>query len=237
MAGALHQYLADMVVKMGYGVADLMYYHFLISRLGLDYGPLPFNADADVLAIAKYVKDYKIVLVYVEHGSSTHHSSVEGPIVVESAYDPFDDLDEILYDYENTVKQINRDEITRKKMVFCVGNSSTIDDMLDLQMLFDTEGVGPIGKLREVEVDVDNESEEESDTEGNYTSSSDLEDSDYDPKHDEVFNDDDYIVEHFYVSMNNFNLTANPKHNLSICGVEVQEDDQMSLIMTYLAVN
>ncbi|GKA62660.1 hypothetical protein Tco_0762179 [Tanacetum coccineum] len=62
--------LKDMVVKLGYGLADLMYYHFLIPRLGLDYGLHTLNVDADVLEMAKYVKDYKIILVYVEHGSS-----------------------------------------------------------------------------------------------------------------------------------------------------------------------
>nr|GEW15226.1 hypothetical protein [Tanacetum cinerariifolium] len=228
--------LKDMVVKLGYGVPDLTYYQFLIPRLGLDYGLHPLNVDADVLEMAKYVKDYKIILVYVEHGSSifvtpkrrvaiavdnhlrkgpieidstpdvnrnltpTCHknltkeweqvsykslsigevmknlskkqpaSSVEGLIVVESANDPFEDLDEILDAYANTEK-ITEDEITGKQMV------------------------GHIGKFKEVEVDANNESEEESDTEGDYTSGSDSEDSDYDPKHDEVFDDHEHIVE------------------------------------------
>ncbi|GJU99543.1 hypothetical protein Tco_1328814 [Tanacetum coccineum] len=246
--------LKDMVVKLGYGVADLMYYHFLIPRLGLYYGLHPLNVDADVLEMAKYVKDYKIILVYVKHGSSIfvtpkkevaiavdNHlrnglieidltpmcyrnlskeweqvsgkslsigevmknlskkqtaSSVEGPIVVESADDPFEELDEILSDYANTGKQIT-------------GMTS----------------IGSRWKFKEVEVDVDNESEEESDTEENYTSGSDLEDFDYDPKHDEVFNDDENIVEDVHVSMNNFSFTADPKHDLSIDVVEVKEDD------------
>ncbi|GKE43878.1 hypothetical protein Tco_1471162, partial [Tanacetum coccineum] len=245
--------LKDMVVKLGYGVADLMYYHFLIPRLGLEYGLHPLNVNVDVLEMSKYVKDYKIILVYVEHASSNvdasifvtpkkrvaiavdNHlrkapieldsspdvnrnltpmchtnlkkeweqpaSSVEGPIVVESVDDPFEDLDEIL------------------------GNSSTVDNVLDLQMLFETEGVGPIGKFKEVEVDADNESKEKSDTEGNDTSGSDSEDSDYDPKHDQVFDDDEHIVEDVHASMNNFSFTAYPKHDLSIGGVEIQEND------------
>nr|GEV55597.1 hypothetical protein [Tanacetum cinerariifolium] len=203
--------------------------------------------------MAKYVKDYKIILVYVEHGSGIfvtpkkgvaiavdNHlrkgpieidsrpdpaSFVEAPIVVDCVDDPFEDLDEILGDYTNIGKHITEDEITRKRMVVHVGNSSTIDDVLDLEMLFETEGVGPVGKLKEVEVDADNESEEESDTEGDYTSGSDSEDSDYDPKHDEVFDDDDHIVEDVHVSMNNFSFTADPKHYLSIGDVEVHEYD------------
>ncbi|GJY43096.1 mutator type transposase, partial [Tanacetum coccineum] len=221
--------LKDMVVKLGYGVADLMYYHFLISRLGLDYGLHPLNVDADLLEMAKYVKDYKIILEYVKHGSSifvTHKkgvaiavdnhlrkgpieidsspdsaSSVEGPIVVESVDDPFEDLDEILGDYANTRKQITGDDINGKQMVVHVGNTSTVDDVLDLQMLFETEEVGPIGKFKEVEVEADNESEEE------------------------MFDDDERIVEDVHVSMNNFSFTADPKHDLSIGVVEVREDD------------
>nr|GEV65092.1 transposase, mutator type [Tanacetum cinerariifolium] len=203
MVGALHQHLADMVVKLGYGVSDLMYFYFLRPRLGLDYSLHPLNVDADVLEMAKCVKDYKLILVYVEHGSSNvdtsifvtpkkevaiavdNHlrngpieidsspdpaSSLEGPIVVESVDDPFGDLDEIL------------------------GNSSTVDDVLDLQMLFKTKEVGHIRKFKEVEVEADNELEEESDIEENYTSVSDLEDLYYDPKHDEVFDDDERII-------------------------------------------
>ncbi|GJY45481.1 hypothetical protein Tco_0434544 [Tanacetum coccineum] len=283
--------LKDMVVKPGYGLADLIYYYFLIPRLGLDYGLHLLNVDADVLEMAKYVKEYNIILVYVEHGSSifvTHKkgvsiaidnhlrkglieidnsldvnrnltpmyhrnltkewehvsskslsidevmkilskkqpsSYVEAPIVVECVDDPFEDLDEILGDYANTGKQITGNDITGKQMVVHVDNSSTVYDVLDLEMLFETEGVGPVGKFKEVEVDADNESEEESDTKRDYTSGSDSEDSDYDPKHDEVFDHDEHIVENVHVSMNNFCFTAYHKHDLSIGDVEVQEDD------------
>ncbi|GKE24324.1 hypothetical protein Tco_1435836, partial [Tanacetum coccineum] len=68
--------LKDMVVKLGYGVADLMYYHYLRPRLGLDYGLHPLNVNVDVLEMAKCVKDNKIILVYVEHGSSNVDSSI-----------------------------------------------------------------------------------------------------------------------------------------------------------------
>nr|GEV97572.1 GAF domain-containing protein [Tanacetum cinerariifolium] len=247
-----------MVVKPGYDLADLMYYHFLIPRLGLDYGLHPLNVDVDVLEMAKYVKDYKIILVYVEHGSSifvtpkkrvsiaVDNHLKKCPIEIDSsldvnrnltsmchrnltknkcANDPFEDLDEILDEYVNTRKRITRNEITGKQMVVHVGNSFTVDDVLDLEMLFETERVGHVGKFKEVEVDADNESEEESDIEGDYTSDSDSEDLDYDPKHDEVFDDDELIVEDVHVSMNNFCFTADPKHDLSIGVVEVQEDD------------
>nr|GEZ34028.1 transposase, MuDR, MULE transposase domain protein [Tanacetum cinerariifolium] len=228
------------------------------SRLGLDYGQRPLNVEVDVLEMTKYVKDYKIILVYVEHGSSNVDTSIfvtpkkgvaiavdnhlrkcrieidsipdvnrnltpmchrnltkeweqvssktlnigevmrilskkqsasseEGPIVVESS-DPFEDLDEILGNYANI-----EDEITMKQMIVHVGNSSTVDDVLDLQMIFETK--------------------------------SDSEDLDYDPKHDEVFDDDEHLAEDVYVRMNNFNFNADPRHDLSIGVVEVQEDD------------
>ncbi|GJR85276.1 hypothetical protein Tco_0209287 [Tanacetum coccineum] len=88
-------------------------------------------------------------------------SSVEAPIVVECADDPFEDLDEILGDYANIRKQITGNEITGKQMVVHVDNSSIVDDVLDLEMIFRTEGVGLVGKFKKVEVDADNESEEE----------------------------------------------------------------------------
>ncbi|GJX15546.1 mutator type transposase [Tanacetum coccineum] len=195
--------------------------------------------------MAKYVKDNKIILIYVEHGSSNVDSSIfvthnKGVTIAvdnhlrkahieidsspdvnrnltlmchrnltkKSADDPFGDLNEILGDYANTGKQI-----TKKHHV---GNSSTVVDVPDLQMLFEREGVGPIGKFKKVEVYVDDESEEESDIEGNDTSCSDSDHLDYDTKHDQVFDDDEHIVEDVHVSMNNFSFTADPKHDLSI---------------------
>nr|GEY42186.1 transposase, mutator type [Tanacetum cinerariifolium]GEY43042.1 transposase, mutator type [Tanacetum cinerariifolium]GEY48834.1 transposase, mutator type [Tanacetum cinerariifolium] len=184
--------LKDMVVKLGYGVEYLMHCHFLILSLGLDYGLHSLNVDVDVLEMSKYVKDYKIMLVYVEHGSSNVDtsmfnsspdpaSSVARPIVVESVVDPFDGLDDILGDYANIEKLITKDESTWKQMVVHVSTSSTTDD-------FSFE------KFKEVEVEAYTKSEEEdSDTEGNDTSGSDSEDLDYDLKHDDVFDDDEHI--------------------------------------------
>ncbi|GKD58647.1 hypothetical protein Tco_1296156 [Tanacetum coccineum] len=93
MAGCLHQHVVDlmlvdrydvvdineffihdlneMMVQLGYGLADLMYNHFLRPRLSLDYGLHPLTGNADVLELRKYVKDNKIILVYIEHGSTT----------------------------------------------------------------------------------------------------------------------------------------------------------------------
>ncbi|GKE45377.1 hypothetical protein Tco_1472661, partial [Tanacetum coccineum] len=146
--------LKDMVVKLGYGVEDLMYCHFLIPSLGLDYGLQSLNFDADVLEMSKNLtkeweqvssKSLSISEVMKNLSKKQPSSSVVAPIVVECAEDPFEKLDDLL------------------------GNSSTVDDVLELGMLFETEGVGLVGKFKEVEVDADNESEEESDTEGDYT--------------------------------------------------------------------
>ncbi|GKD18765.1 hypothetical protein Tco_1207923 [Tanacetum coccineum] len=96
------------------------------SRLGLDYGLHPLTIDVDVLELAKYAKDNKIILVKapIEIDSSPDvnrnltpmcHRKFDkivgrGPIVVETD-DPFDDFDEILGDYANTGKEIIRKEI------------------------------------------------------------------------------------------------------------------------------
>nr|GEU93878.1 transposase, mutator type [Tanacetum cinerariifolium] len=129
MADALHQYLAGLA---------------LVDRLALDYGLHPLNIDADVLEMAKYIKDYKIILVYVKHGSSIFVTTKKGisialdnhlrkgPIEIDSSPD------------------ITGNEITGKQMVIHVGNSSTVDDVLNLEMLFKIERVGPVGKFKEV---------------------------------------------------------------------------------------
>ncbi|GKD83715.1 hypothetical protein Tco_1350554, partial [Tanacetum coccineum] len=152
-----------------------------IDEFCLDYGLHSLNVDADVLEMAKYVKDYKIILVPDVNRNLTpmcHRilkkeweqvsskslrigevmknltkkqpsSSVEAPIVIECAEDHFEELDDILGEYAHIGKQITRNEITRnesigneitvKQMVVHVGNSSIVDDVLELEMLFETE--------------------------------------------------------------------------------------------------
>nr|GEW60596.1 hypothetical protein [Tanacetum cinerariifolium] len=116
-------------------------------------------------------------------------------LIVVESVDHIDGLDEILGDYANT-----KEEITRKQMIVHVG-------------------------FKEVEVDADNESEEESDMEENDINGIDSEDLDYDPKHDEVFDDDEHIVKDVPVIMNNFNFIPYPKHGLNISGVKVPYHD------------
>ncbi|GJV97468.1 hypothetical protein Tco_1549045 [Tanacetum coccineum] len=105
--------------------------------------------------------------------------------------DPFDDLDEVLGYYANTGKEI----------IVHVGNSPTIKILVDCEMLYETEGVGPMRNFKEVE------------------------DLDYDPKHDELYDDDEHILKDVLVSINNFNFNPKSKHDLNIAAVEVPEHD------------
>ncbi|GKD01234.1 mutator type transposase [Tanacetum coccineum] len=241
IAGALHKYLAGLtlvdrwqsVLRTIHGSSNFVTHKKEVSIAvdnHLRKGPIEINSSPDVnktltpMCHRNLTKEWK-----------QPSSSVEAPIVVECAVDPFEELDDTLGEYAHTGKQITGNEITRneitgneitgKQLVVHVGNSFIVDDVLELEMLFKTEGVGHVGKFKKVEVDADNESEEESNTEGGYTSGSDSDDSNYDPKHDEVFDDDEHIVEDVDVSMNNFCFTADPKHDISICAIEVQEDE------------
>ncbi|GJY41925.1 hypothetical protein Tco_0429195 [Tanacetum coccineum] len=67
--------------------------------------------------------------------------------------------------------------------------------------LDETEGVGPMRNFKEVE------------------------DLDYDPKHDELYDDDEHILKDVLVSINNFNFNPKSKHDLNIAAVEVPEHD------------
>nr|GEY00989.1 hypothetical protein [Tanacetum cinerariifolium] len=77
---------------------------------------------------------------------------------------------------------------------------STLKDKLGSAQVYETEGVGPVGNLKEVEGDRENETQEESEqseTKDNDASSSeadDLEEMDYDPKDDKGFDDDEHIL-------------------------------------------
>nr|GEW22880.1 transposase, mutator type [Tanacetum cinerariifolium] len=205
--------LKDMVVKLVYGLADLMYCHFLIPRLGLDYGLYPLNVDVDVLEMAKYVTDYKIILVYVEHGSSifvtpkknltkeweqvSSKSLSIGEVMKilskkhPSSYVEAPIVAECVDDPFKDLDEILGDYANTKKQI-------TGNEIIEKQM-----GRGwPVEKFKEVNVNADNESEEESHTKEDYTS-----------------------VEDVRVSMKNFCFTTDPNHDLSIGAVEVHEDD------------
>ncbi|GJR69043.1 hypothetical protein Tco_0015108 [Tanacetum coccineum] len=69
---------------------------------------------------------------------------------------------------EITRNESTGNEITGKQMVVHVGNSSTVDDVLELGMLFETEEVGPVEVFKEMGL-INNESEEESDHTRSYT--------------------------------------------------------------------
>ncbi|GJZ37081.1 phospholipase-like protein [Tanacetum coccineum] len=64
-----------------------------------------------------------------------------------------------------------------------------------------------------------------SDTEENDTSGSDSKDLDYDPKHDELYDDYEHILKDVLVSINNFNFNPESKHDLNIAAIEVHEHD------------
>ncbi|GJS41559.1 hypothetical protein Tco_0566602 [Tanacetum coccineum] len=207
---------------------------FLRPRLSLDIGLHPLTVDADVLELAKYVKDNKIILVYIEQGTTNVETIFATPKkgefdkrVEREETDPFDNLDEILGDYANT-----RRKNIGKEIIVHVDNSSTIENMVDCDMLYETEEVGPMGNFKEVEVDMDNEIEEESDesdieeNDASGSKANDSEDLDYDPKNDEGFDDDEHILEDVPVSMNNFNFNLDTKPDLSVVTVEVHEHDQ-----------
>nr|GEX77424.1 hypothetical protein [Tanacetum cinerariifolium] len=139
--------LNNMVVKLGYGVEDLMCYHFLIPSLNLDYGLRSLNVDVDVLEMAKQV-DNHLRMAPIDIDSSLDAIRNLTPMChrilkkeqeqvsskslsIECAEDPFEELDDILGEYAHIGKQITKNkstwnEITRKQMVVHV------DDDLDV---------------------------------------------------------------------------------------------------------
>ncbi|GKD42411.1 hypothetical protein Tco_1267056 [Tanacetum coccineum] len=227
---------------------------FLRPRLGLDYGLNSLTVDADVLELAKYAKDNKIILVYVEHGSTNVDSSIfvtpkngvgiavdnylrKDPIEIDSSPDVNRNLtpichrnltkewEEVSFNKALSIGEVlknlsNKQHVCSDKGPIIVETDDPFDDLDEI-----LRGVGPMGNFKEVEVDADNEKSSESDLEENDTNGSDSEDLDYDPKHDEVFDDDEHILEDVPVSMNNFNFNPDPKHDISIVVVEVYEHD------------
>ncbi|GJR63402.1 hypothetical protein Tco_1505564 [Tanacetum coccineum] len=174
--------------------------------------------------MAKYVKDNKIILVYVEHGSSNVDSSIfvtpkygvaiavdnhlrRAPIEIDSSPD--------VSSKALSIGEVMK-SLSKKQPASSVEGPNVV------------ESVDPFDGLDEILGDYANTREEitgEQMTVHVGNSSTVDDDLDYDPKHDEVFGDDEHIVEDVLVSINNFNFIPDPKHDLSIGVVEVHEHD------------
>ncbi|GJY23876.1 mutator type transposase [Tanacetum coccineum] len=63
------------IVKMlKYDTRDIMYYHFKIPDKNLDWGLRALASDDDIVYLSKFVKDNKVIEVYIEHGETTVES-------------------------------------------------------------------------------------------------------------------------------------------------------------------
>ncbi|GJV07274.1 hypothetical protein Tco_1344930 [Tanacetum coccineum] len=166
-------------------------------RLGLEYGLHPLNVDVDVFEMTKYVKDNKIILVYVEHESS----NVDSSIFVTPKKGVAIAVDNHLRKAPikiNSIPDVNRNltPVCHKSGIRRTNSVDPFDGLDEILSDYANTRAEITGKQMIVHVDVDNETEEESDIEENNTSGSDSQDLDYDPKHDEVFDDDDeHILE------------------------------------------
>ncbi|GJX32252.1 hypothetical protein Tco_0242107 [Tanacetum coccineum] len=216
----IRYYIGGQIVKLGYGVEDLMYCHFLIPSLGLDYGLHSLNVDADVLEMSKYVKDYKIILVYVKHRSSIVDTSMfdSSPDVNWNVRKKWEKVSSKASSIGEVMKKLSKEQpassVARPIIVESVvdpfdgldeilgdyantrkqitGDESTWKQMVVHVGTSSTADDFLFRKFKEVEVEAYTESEEEeSDTEWKLYS----------------------------------RFTADPKHDTSIGVVDVQEDD------------
>ncbi|KAL4578998.1 hypothetical protein LXL04_015133 [Taraxacum kok-saghyz] len=54
-----------------YGVPPYIYYHFLVPNGDFQFGFRPLGNDSDLINLAQYVADHKLIRVYTEHGECT----------------------------------------------------------------------------------------------------------------------------------------------------------------------
>ncbi|CAI9302520.1 unnamed protein product [Lactuca saligna] len=59
-----------MMLELGYSVPPVIYYHFRIPREDLDFGLRALGNDNDVLNLAQYIGDNKVIEVYTKHGQT-----------------------------------------------------------------------------------------------------------------------------------------------------------------------
>ncbi|GJV23592.1 hypothetical protein Tco_1376287 [Tanacetum coccineum] len=253
--------IEDMVVKLGYGVANLMYYHFLRPILGLDYGLHPLNVDADVLEMAKYVNDNKIILVYVEHGVSNVDSSIfvtpkkrvaiavdnhlrKAHIEIDSSPDVNRNLTPVCHrNFTNEWEHVSSEalsigevmkNLSKKQPVSSVEGPIIVktDDPFDGfdEILGDCVNIEDEINGKQMIVHVVKTDDPFDGLDGILGDCANIEDEINGEQmivhvEMEVDTDNETEEENVLVSMNNFSFIPDPKHDLSIVAVEVQEHD------------
>ncbi|CAI9303981.1 unnamed protein product [Lactuca saligna] len=84
--------LDAMMLELGYSIPPVIYYHFRIPHEDLDFGLRALRNDNDVLNLAQYIGDNKVIEVYTEHGQTnllTYFMSPKGKkkVIIKELYD------------------------------------------------------------------------------------------------------------------------------------------------------
>nr|KAJ0213339.1 hypothetical protein LSAT_V11C400157690 [Lactuca sativa] len=131
--------LDAMMLELGYSVPPVIYYHFRIPHEDLDFGLRALGNDNDVLNLAQYIGDNKVIEVYTEHGQTnllTYFMSPKGKksvIIKELCNDRGGDhakLDDVVQDQGGENPKL--DDVVQDQ----AGEHANMDDMVQDQ---DTE--------------------------------------------------------------------------------------------------
>nr|KAJ0208196.1 hypothetical protein LSAT_V11C500275290 [Lactuca sativa] len=81
----------DAIMKgLGYSVPPFIYYHFRVPKGDIDFGLRALGNDDDVLNLALYVKEHKLIRVYTKHDDEVHEgdeNSVNKEVTEEENHD------------------------------------------------------------------------------------------------------------------------------------------------------
>ncbi|GJY72256.1 hypothetical protein Tco_0475959 [Tanacetum coccineum] len=101
------------IVKMlKYDPRDIMFYHFNIPNKTLDWGLRALASDDDVVNLSQYVKDNKVIDVYIEHGETTVESYYMPKFIESARIRELDDNNEVIDLDEGNV---DRTLVTKKQ--------------------------------------------------------------------------------------------------------------------------
>ncbi|CAI9279523.1 unnamed protein product [Lactuca saligna] len=62
--------LDEVMLKLGYDVPPVIYYHYQLPNGDLEFGLRALGNDIDVLSLARYIEHHKIIKVYTEHNET-----------------------------------------------------------------------------------------------------------------------------------------------------------------------
>ncbi|CAI9281906.1 unnamed protein product [Lactuca saligna] len=138
--------LEEVMLKLGYDVPPVIYYHYQLLNGYLEFGLRTLGNDIDVLSLAQYFEHHKIIKVYTEHNETNLLTSFMSPrvkprAIIEEIPDdvPLPKSNSTVVDFHPGLRLVEGSQSCNKKLCFNLEHTATGGNQ-DAHVEIDNEG-------------------------------------------------------------------------------------------------